>query len=77
LKEGEEALTKWTTYFTDCKIDFYKPVFPGQKVIIKGEKNFFRRMKLQSNVKMYLENGDMVAEGLVSGMGVLREQQFN
>lgn len=74
LKEGEEALSEWTTFFTDCQMDYYKPVFPGQKVIIKGEKKFFRRMKLQSNVKMYLENGDLVAEGVVSGMGVLREQ---
>lgn len=75
LREGKEALTKWTTFFTDCKMDFYKPVFPEQKVIIKGEKIFFRRMKLQSNVKMYLSGGDqdgaLVAEGTVSGMGVL------
>ena len=84
LKEGEEALAKWTTFFTDCQMEFYKPVLPGQRVIIKGEKKFFRRMKLQSNVKMYLDsdnengetnNGELVAEGIVSGMGVLREQQ--
>ena len=75
LKEGKEALTKWTTFFTDCQMEFYKPVFPEPRVIIKGEKKFFRRMKLQSEVKMYLDNGDLVAEGIVSGMGVLREQQ--
>jgi len=74
LKEGEEALTKWTTFFTDCQMDFYKPVFPEQKVIIKGEKKFFRKMKLQSKVQMHLESGELVAEGTVSGMGVPREQ---
>lgn len=74
LKEGEEVLNKWTTFFTDCQMDYYKPVLPGQTVIIKGEKKFFRRMKLKSSVQMYIENGDLVAEGTVSGMGVLREQ---
>jgi 3-hydroxyacyl-[acyl-carrier-protein] dehydratase len=72
LKVGKEELSKWTTFFTDCQMDFYKPVFPGQTVTIKGEKQFFRKMKLRSTVKMYLENGDLVCEGVVSGMGVLR-----
>ena len=72
LKLGPDEVKKWTTFFTDSHIDFYKPVYPGQKVIIKGEKKFFRRMKLSSNVKVYLENGDLVAEGTVSGMGVIR-----
>ncbi len=75
LKEGKDALTKWTTFFTDCQMEYYKPVLPGQKVLIKGEKKFFRRMKLQSNVKMYIGDSDLVAEGTVSGMGVLREQE--
>lgn len=72
LKVGEEELNKWTTFFTDCQMDFYKPVYPGQTVIIKGKKKFFRRMKLSSTVTMYLENGEKVAEGIVSGMGVER-----
>ena len=74
LKVGKEELNKWTTFFTDNQMEFYKPVFPGSTVIIKGEKQFFRRMKLRSKVRMFLENGDLVAEGIVSGMGVLREK---
>lgn len=74
LKVGEEELSQWTTFFTDCQMDFYKPVLPGQSVTIKGEKVFYRRMKLKSKVRMYLDNGDLVAEGTVSGMGVKREK---
>ncbi|OUR97905.1 beta-hydroxyacyl-ACP dehydratase [Halobacteriovorax marinus] len=72
LKVGEEELPQWTTFFTDCQMDFYLPVLPGQTVTIKGEKVFYRRMKLRSKVRMYLDNGDLVAEGTVAGMGVKR-----
>ena len=72
LEFGEEELSLWTTFFTDCQMDYYLPVMPGQTVRIVGEKVFWRRMKLRSKVKMYLENGDLVAEGTVSGMGVKR-----
>lgn len=74
LKVGQEELSSWTTFFTDCQMDFYLPVLPGQTVTIKGEKVFYRRMKLRSSVRMYLDNGDLVAEGTVSGMGVKREK---
>jgi len=67
-----EQVSSWTTFFTDCQMEYYKPVFPGQTVVIKGEKIFWRKMKLKSSVRMYLENGDLVAEGTVSGMGVQR-----
>ena len=67
-----EEIHQWTTFFTDCHIEFYKPVFPGQTVIVKGEKKYFRKMKLQTQVRMFLENAELVAEGVVSGMGVKR-----
>ena len=74
LNVDKEELPQWTTFFTDCQVDFYKPVLPGQTVTIKGEKVFYRRMKLKSKVRIYLDNGDLVAEGTVSGMGVKREK---
>jgi 3-hydroxyacyl-[acyl-carrier-protein] dehydratase len=67
-----EDLPKWTTFFTDCKIDFYRPVLPGETVTVKGEKVFFRKMKLQTNVKLFSNSGELIAEGIVSGMGVKR-----
>jgi 3-hydroxyacyl-[acyl-carrier-protein] dehydratase len=74
LKFGEDELSAWTTFFTDCQMDYYLPVLPGQTVMIKAEKVFWRKMKLKSKVRMYLENGDLVAEGTVSGIGVKRDK---
>jgi len=69
----DEELTTWTTLFTDCKVDFYKPVFPGETVLIKGQKVYFRKMKLQTNVKIFSKkNDELIAEGIISGMGVKR-----
>lgn len=71
ISEAEE-LPAWTTFFTDCKIDFYRPVFPGETVTVKAQKVFFRKMKLQTNVKLFSKNDELIAEGVVSGMGVKR-----
>jgi len=73
LKMPKEEVAQWTTFFTDCQMDFYLPVLPGQSVIAKGELVFWRRMKLKSKVRLFLENGDLAAEGTVSGMGVKNE----
>lgn len=67
-----QDLPKWTTFFTDCKIEFYRPVLPGETVIVKGEKVFFRKMKLQTNVKLFSKSNELIAEGVVAGMGVKR-----
>jgi 3-hydroxyacyl-[acyl-carrier-protein] dehydratase len=68
----QEELHEWTTFFTDCKIDFYKPVFPGETVIVRGEKVFYRKMKLQTAVKLFSSKNELIAEGSVAGMGVKR-----
>lgn len=67
-----DELPQWTTFFTDCKIDFYQPVLPGETVIVRGKKVYFRKMKLQTNVQLFSKNNDLIAEGVVSGMGVKR-----
>ncbi len=72
LKVPEHELSVWTTFFTDCQMDFYKPVLPGQTLTIKAERIFWRRMKLKSKVSLYIDNNELVAEGTVSGMGVKR-----
>ena len=40
---------------TSSEIDFYKPVFPGEKVIVKSEKEYFRFNKL---TKKYVKSWD-------------------
>ncbi|MFK8013825.1 MAG: 3-hydroxyacyl-ACP dehydratase FabZ family protein [Gammaproteobacteria bacterium] len=70
LKVDADELSSWTTFFSECQVDFVRPVFPGENVTIKGNKVFYRRMKLKCNVRLYLESGELAAEGILAGMGV-------
>ena len=72
LTVDEAELSAWTTFFTECEMEFNLPVLPGETVKISGEKVYFRRMKLKSKVRLYLANGDLAAEGTVAGVGVKR-----
>ena len=53
---------------TSHQIDFYIPVFPGERVTVVSEKEMFRFNKLKCSVKLYNENNDLVARGHISGM---------
>jgi 3-hydroxyacyl-[acyl-carrier-protein] dehydratase len=53
---------------TSTAIDFMKPVFPGEKVTVVAEKVYFRFKKLNCNVQMINEAGDVVCRGNISGM---------
>jgi len=72
LKVPESEMSTWTTFFTDCQMEFYKPVLPGETLFIKAQRVFWRRMKLKSKVSLYTGDNELVAEGTVSGMGVKR-----
>ena len=67
-----EELPQWTTFFSDCQVEFLRPVLPGEVVTITGEKVFFRRMKLKCNVRLHVSTGELAAEGTLAGMGVKR-----
>jgi hypothetical protein len=43
---------------------------PNSTVIIKGEKIFFRKNKIKTQIQLELENGDIAAIGMLSGIGV-------
>ena len=69
-----DELARWTTLFTECQVEFHLPVLPGDAVILRGEKLFFRRMKLKSQVQLLLADGRVAAEGTLAGVGVKRGQ---
>jgi 3-hydroxyacyl-[acyl-carrier-protein] dehydratase len=73
LKVDAAELPQWTTFFSECQVDFLRPVLPGETVTIEGTKVFFRRMKLKCNVRLFLSTGELAAEGTLAGMGVKRE----
>ncbi|KAA3613789.1 MAG: beta-hydroxyacyl-ACP dehydratase [Calditrichaeota bacterium] len=63
-------IKKTLTVFTDAEVEFTGMVRPGEKVIIKAKKKFFRRLKLKAEASITLENGDVVCSGTIAGIGV-------
>ncbi|MDI6034361.1 hydroxymyristoyl-ACP dehydratase [Flavobacterium sp. LB2P84] len=53
---------------TSTEIEFLKPVFPSEKVIVISEKVYFRFGKLKCKVKMKNEKGEEVCTGIIAGM---------
>lgn len=53
---------------TSTAIDFMKPVFPGEKVTVTGQKVYFRFKKLNITVQMTNAAGEIVCKGTIAGM---------
>lgn len=76
------AMTQWgislaeiesmMTLFTHAEnVEFTGLVAPGESVIIRGRKIYFRKQNLKAKVSMERENGEQVCSGILSGMAVL------
>jgi 3-hydroxyacyl-[acyl-carrier-protein] dehydratase len=53
---------------TSTEIEFLKPVFPSEKVIVISDKVYFRFGKLKCKVLMKNEKGEVVCSGTIAGM---------
>lgn len=53
---------------TSNAIDFFLPVYPGEKVTVVSEKKFFRFNKLKCRVQLFNEANELVCRGFISGM---------
>ncbi len=53
---------------TSVVVEFLKPVYPGEKVIVHSEKIYFRFGKLKCKVEMKNEKNELVCSGEISGM---------
>ncbi len=71
-KRGSTAGAKrLTTLFTILEeVEFLGIVKPGERVIIRGEKVYFRKGSLKTRISMTRENGELVCSGVLAGMGV-------
>ncbi len=67
-----DELVQHKTLFTDAEMEFSGIVMPGDTVTVRAEKVFWRRRKLRSKVEMTKADGSVVANGVVSGLGVNR-----
>ena len=57
--------------FTSSEIEFIKPVFPNEKVVVISEKVYFRFGKLKCKVKMINSKKEEVCCGTISGMIII------
>lgn len=64
---NEQFNNETSIALTSTEIEFYKPVFPDEKVIVSSEKIYFRFNKLKCKVTMKNEAGDVVCKGTISG----------
>lgn len=71
--ENLEESKRWTTLFADGQVEFFKPVYPGETVLIRAEKQFWRRRKLRSKIEMFRDDETLVAQAVASGIGVRNE----
>lgn len=62
----KNKLTNLIPVLSNCEIDFFKPVFPGESVTVESEKVYFRKHILKCNVKMFKANGILVLQGNLS-----------
>ena len=53
---------------TSHKMDFFHAVFPGEKIVVSSEKQYFRFNKLKCFVQAYNEQGQLVCRGEIAGM---------
>ena len=60
---------------TGHQMDFYIPVLPNEKMIVKSEKEYFRFNKLKCKVNMYNSKNELVCRGTISGMLVVNENE--
>jgi len=64
-------ISKLVTLFTLAEdVEFTGIVKPGQRVIVRGEKIYFRNGAIKIKVSMERENGEIVCSGVLAGMGV-------
>ena len=66
LTKNQESETLFV--LTSSEIDFLKPVYPNEKVIVFSEKVYFRFGKLKCKVKMINADNQIVCSGFISGM---------
>ncbi len=68
LSKSGNPINEIKIALTSSEMDFFIPVYPSEKVIVKSEKEYFRFNKLKCNVQMFNEKGELVCRGKIAGM---------
>jgi 3-hydroxyacyl-[acyl-carrier-protein] dehydratase len=65
-------LARHRALLAEAQIEFRKPVYPRQTVFARAEVVAWRLKKLRSRVELRDESNQLLASGMVCGMGVAR-----
>ncbi len=65
---GELATEATAVAMTESEMEFLKPVYPGERVQVRGEKMYFRFQKLKAKVRLYKANGELACRGQIAGI---------
>ncbi|WP_107037190.1 3-hydroxyacyl-ACP dehydratase FabZ family protein [Brumimicrobium mesophilum] len=68
MNESGEKMDEIQIALSSSEIDFFKPVFPNEKVIVKSQKEYFRFNKLKCKVEMFNLKDELVCRGKIAGM---------
>lgn len=68
LLVGEQNRSNPKIGLSSSQMEFYLPVFPGERVTVSSKKIYFRFHKLKCEVRMYNRNKELVCKGVLSGM---------
>lgn len=60
--------------FTSQAVDYYRPVYPGERVRVHSKKEYFRFGKLKCQTEMFNAKDELVCRGTLAGM-VEREKE--
>lgn len=66
--QGKDFVENLQIGLSSSEMEFYVPVFPGEKVTVSSKKVYFRFNKLKCEVKMHNEQGVLVCKGVLAGM---------
>jgi len=53
---------------SSSEMDFFHPVYPGEKVTVVSKKMYFRFNKLKCEVEMFNSSGKLICKGKIAGM---------
>jgi 3-hydroxyacyl-[acyl-carrier-protein] dehydratase len=65
---NEKMSSNVSIALTSTDIEFLKPVFPNEKVIVISQKIYFRFGKLKCKVSMKNDSDEVVCNGTIAGM---------
>lgn len=69
-QRDHDEVSQILTLFTEAEVEFSGIVKPGDKIITRSEKIYFRRLKLKVKFETRLADGSLVCSGNLAGLGV-------